>query len=151
MVNPTNALITYSRKKINKHRPHAEAQGKRFLPLAFYSYGVANEEVNSLISQLAVIYAEKTNSHFSVALSYISTTLNITLLRGSARMILERFQYLSREVSIPSDLPSSRPEALDIHDDTSSIDDHERSLLFPTQASTVDSEFYLLPDLPPSG
>jgi hypothetical protein len=66
-------------------------------------------------------------------------------------MILERFQSLSRELSIPSNLPSLQPAALDIHDDTSSIDDHERSLLFPSRASTVDSEFYLLPDLPPSG
>jgi hypothetical protein len=103
------------------------------------------------MSQLAVAYTEKTNSHLSVALSCISTTLNITLLRGSARIILEGFQSLSRELSIPSDLPSSQSAALDIHDDTSSIDDHERSLLFPTQASTLDSDFNLLPDIPPSG
>jgi hypothetical protein len=49
---------------------------------------------------------------------------------------------LFRELSIPSDIPSSQPAALDIHDKTSSFDDHERSLLFPTQAFTVDREFY---------
>jgi hypothetical protein len=64
-------------------------------------------------------------------------------------MILERFQSLSREIPILTESSSSQPAALNIHDDTSSIDDHERSLLSPTQVSTEDSEFCLLPDLLP--
>jgi hypothetical protein len=99
---------------------------------------MANDEVHKLISQLAERYSEKRNCHLTVARSCIATTINIALLCGSARMILERYRAISMASFNSHVQESSQPTVLDIADDESSLPDLDTVLVYP---STVDSEF----------
>jgi hypothetical protein len=107
-----HSLIHSAQQKRNKHQANAETQGKKFIPLAFSTFGNANEDVLRLISQLVERCSEKNSCHISVACQYISTYIDLTLLRQTVSIILNRFDTLLVEGTISDSPVLSQPEEL---------------------------------------
>jgi hypothetical protein len=61
-----------------------------------------------------------------------------------ARMIIERYWAISMAPSNSHVQDSSQPTVLDIANDESSLPDLDTVLVYPSQASTEDSEFCFL-------
>jgi hypothetical protein len=112
---------------------------------------INQEDVLRLISQLAERYSEKNSCHISVACQYISTYINLTLLRQTVSIILNRFDTLLVEGTISDPPVLYQPEELRNPLDNPSNQTPEGSLLFLSQPSTVASHFNNSPTLRPPG
>jgi hypothetical protein len=141
-VNPSSSLHHSTSNKIEKHRANAEAQGKQFTPLVFYTYGMANEDVKQLLHFLSERHSERLGCHFSVSFFQMATSINITLLRGTARVLLDRYHTLI------SNTPSSNSHTYNseslINIDTSNS--HNDFIEFSSQF-LIDNDVNVLPDL----
>ena len=145
-VTATSSLSHFSQKKIEKHRSNAESLGKKFVPLVFYSLGTINDDAQKLIHTLSERHSERIGCHFSVSFYQLSTTINITLLRGTANVIIDRFRSLVSDSSSSHQLDSTS-QSPDDFDSESNIPNSNSDFNLSLSQSLVDNIFDVLPNL----
>jgi hypothetical protein len=79
----------------------ADDNGKLFYPLIFYSFGNVSEKVSSLLSCLASKLAEQSRLLYSQTKFYVETSVMATIMRCTARMIIDRFYTILHQRTVP--------------------------------------------------
>jgi hypothetical protein len=100
LLDPSYCLHQNRAFKNDKYLQLADENGKLFYPLIFYSFGNVSEEVSSLLSCLASKSAEQ-RLQYSQTKFYVETSVMATLMRCTARMIIDRFDTILHQHTVP--------------------------------------------------
>jgi hypothetical protein len=94
----------------------ADDNGKLCYPLNFYSFGNVSKEVSSLLSCLASKLAEQSRLLYSQTKFYVETSVMATLMRCTARIIIDRFNTILHQHTVPYTLIDRSSEETAITD-----------------------------------
>jgi hypothetical protein len=119
--NPSFIYTKERLRKNNKYLIGCQQAGRIFKPLIFSTYGAVSSEITDLISSLTEAFNSKLSWPPSIASQFISTSINICQLRGTASLLYNRYN----KIVVPRLLAISSSQALEVLPPPQSIPDVE--------------------------